>query len=317
MPTAMPPQPPPEFDPVAAFPQFAPLRVAVVDQDWPAVDAFFGHLTDATAYGFAAQIVADTDGAEVFLERAAADAPDSVLGRLLLGKRLVQVGWGIRSDSRANRVSRVQFAAFHEHLRRAEQLLIDVTAREPHGAVGWTARLPTAMGLELGQAEARRRYDHAVRHHPHHLSAQAALLQQLCPKWGGSWEEMRAFARDCMLAAPEGALNGVLVAEGHLERWLDLGRGEKGAAYLREPQVQQEIMTAAARSVLHPDCRSGPAWPIAHGAFALIHSLVGNYPAAAHHFRALGQFATRFPWSYAGDPATVFQQYRATALARG
>jgi hypothetical protein len=51
-----------------------------------------------------------------------------------------------------------------------------------------------------------------------------------------------------------GSLSGILVAEGHLERWLDLG-GAKNAGsvqYLRQPHIHREIVEAAAASVMNP-----------------------------------------------------------------
>jgi hypothetical protein len=311
------PLPPPDFDPVAAFPQFAPVRAAVAARDWPAIEAFFAQLANADDRSFACRIAAEVAGSEDFFERVAADPASPILARTMFAARLIEVGWAIRTGYRAEHVTRVQFDAFHGYLRRAEQLIIDSSAREPDIANAWDLRLLTARGLGLGQAEARRRYDRVIRHQPHFLSVQLQLVQQLCPKWSGSWEEMHAFARECMLAAPEGTLNGMLVVEGHIEHSLELGGDELGGTYVREPRVRQEVTEAATRSVLHPACQRGPSWYRAHGMFALYQNLAGNYPAAAVHFRALGNLASQYPWAYLGDPAVEFQRHRARALAKG
>jgi hypothetical protein len=63
---------------------------------------------------------------------------------------------------------------------------------------------------------------------------------------------MHGFARDCLPNAPLGGYQAVLVAEGHLERWLDLTANERDENYLRQPDVLQEIIEAAQASVLHP-----------------------------------------------------------------
>ncbi|GII23813.1 hypothetical protein [Planosporangium mesophilum] len=314
-----PPLPPPNFDPAAASPELARLRNAVAARDWPTISTVFARVdqvTDATLYNSAVWIVAEQTGMEPFLEDLAARETPSTLARTLLACRLIEIGWGIRSNARAPHVSREQFAEFHEYLRRAERILIDVTALQPENLAAWSLRLTTARGLELGQAEARRRYDRAAAHDPNNLPAQRQLLQQLCPKWSGSWEEMHAFANGCMLNAPEGALNAVLVAEGHLERWLDLGRAE-GAKYLNQPQVQQELVAAATRSVLHPSFQPRYGWVLAHSTFAMVFSLAGRHQHAAVHFRALGNLASESPWTYLGDPAQAFQRHRAEALAKG
>ncbi|GAA1897419.1 hypothetical protein [Asanoa iriomotensis] len=69
----------------------------------------------------------------------------------------------------------------------------------------WTARLTTARGLEMGQAEARRRYDRLAALDPHHLPGQRQLLQQLCAKWGWSLEDMHAFATEATSRLSDGA----------------------------------------------------------------------------------------------------------------
>lgn len=148
------------------------------------------------------------------------------------------------------------------------------------------------------------------------LSAQSRLLQQLCPKWSGSWEAVHAFGRECMLSAEPGGLGAVIAAVGHLERWLDLGGGSEGEHYLRRPEVHQEIVEAAGRSVLHPSYRPGYKWLYAHSVFAMALSLIGDHYRAAPHFRALGNRASKYPWAYLNDPAGEFVRHRTAALGR-
>jgi hypothetical protein len=309
--------PAPDFDPGSAYPEIAHLKRAVVAGDGASVDAFFARCADQDSYAFGVRIAGEAAAPEGFLEDWAARETSSTLGRTLLASRLIELGWDIRSSARAQYVSRRQFDSFHEYLRHAERLLIEATALAPDNLAAWTLRMITARGLELGQAEARRRYDRAARTDPNFLATQTQLLQQLCPKWSGSFETMHAFALESMRRAPEGAPNAVLVLEGHLERWLDVGGGDKGRAYLCGDAVQQEITEAATRSVLHPRFRPGYRFAAVHNTFAMVFSLVGNQRAAATHFRALGALATRFPWAYLGDPGRAFRERRATALAKG
>ncbi len=232
----------------------------------------------------------------------------------VLGARLVQVGWGIRTSARAKDVSREQFDAFHAHLRDAEQLLIRATALDPSYDAAWAERLNTVRGLSLGKNEARRRYDRLARYHPHHFTGQARLLQKLCPKWGGSWDEAHGFVRECLLAAPEGSLSGGLVAEAHIEHWSDMNGDDKRAEYLRQPHVHAELVEAAQRSVLHPQFGRPYGWVTVQGAFAALFSLIGDTAQAAAHFRALGNLASEYPWSYLGKPAEEYVRHRDTAL---
>ncbi len=304
----------PSFDPYETLPELVPLRSAAEQGHWPAVQAYFTSLGSAEKVTFAMGLLAETDGVEGMLEKAVADRPADPLPRTLLADRYVRIGWGIRSDLRAKHVSREQFDQFHDWLRRAERILIDVCAEQPGYAPAWTVRLITSRGLSLGQSEARRRYDRLSAHHPHHHPAQMQLLQQLCPKWGGSWDAAHGFAREAAAAAPDGSHAGALVALAHLEHWLDL-EGSEAGAYMRGLPVRDDLRFAAQVSVLHPAYQPGWDGLGAHSAFAMAFSLGGHFEDALPHFTALGDRASDFPWSYLPDPRGAFVKYRKSALA--
>ncbi|MFJ6837007.1 hypothetical protein [Streptomyces sp. NPDC091209] len=308
--------PGPRFDEHDHVPELVPLRKATGKADWDAVQACFEALDSAEKASFASGIVAGTDGIEGFLRRAAARLPGEPLPRTLLADHYVRVGWGIRGRAQAAHVSREQFDRFHGCLERAEQILIEVCGEHPSYAHAWTVRLITARGLELGRAEARRRYDRLCAHHPHHYPAQAQLLQQLCPKWGGSWEAAHGFAQEAVAAAPAGSHSGALVAHAHLEHWLVLD-GASAATYLRDVAVRNDLRRAAQASVLHPDHRPGWYGLGAHNAFAMAFSLGGHHADAAPHFRELGDRPTEFPWHYLPHRTEAFVTYRNKALAKG
>lgn len=122
-------------------------------------------------------------------------------------------------------------------------------------------RLSTARGLELGHAEARRRYDQVSRVVPHLYTAQAELLQQLCPKWGGTFAQAHAFAQECAVAAPPGSLSQLVVIEAHLEHSFAANSDIAAVSYLARPEVREEIEDAVGRSVENSDFRPGISGP--------------------------------------------------------
>ncbi|NLU78999.1 hypothetical protein HCA58_11555 [Micromonospora sp. HNM0581] len=259
----------------------AAVRAALTSGDWPTLH----DLADAQdAHGRTVLVneVADADGVETFLRNTHAGQPDDALAATMLGAHLIRAGWRIRTAKRAQDVSREHFAQFFDHLRQAEQALIEATARHPEDAAAWTQRIISALGLELGQAEARRRYDRLAAGHPHHLPAQRCLLQQYCPKWRGTWDKTYAFARECAAAAPAGAPNAVLVVEAHLEQALDHGNLDTNGEFLRAQRERAEIHDRYA------DCAEMLAWPdgarqlIGHDA-TVLHiepTLFDTHPAA-------------------------------------
>ncbi|MFB7667095.1 hypothetical protein ACFC1R_24655 [Kitasatospora sp. NPDC056138] len=312
-------QPPgqPVYDLYAAFPHLTTLRTAVRQQDWSAVSDFFAALDDDDDVATAARTVADTAGADAFLRSAVAERQEGVdagLARSLLAFRLIRAGWAIRSGYRAQNVSRDQFAQFHDHLRRAEQLLIDAVAMEPGHVLGWYLRLMTCRGLELGQSEARRRYDRLAAYQPHHFQAQGQLLQQLCPKWGGSWKAAHAFGRQCRKNSLPGGLDALITVEAHLERWMELPTGRQHTYWWAEG-VQEELTGAAEASVLHPDHRPNMSWIAARSILAAAFSVCGQHGPAAVHFAELGEFAAEYPWdAMSGRPDALLVRQREAAL---
>jgi hypothetical protein len=301
-------------DPFDAVPGLAPLRAAAWDGDWAATQGFFEEITFPVDVSFAAALLAGVDRAEWYLEKAAKALPADPLPRTLLAERYIHLGWRARGHAPAEYVSWDQVELFHDWLRKAELLLIEVCAEEPSYAPAWTARLATARGLGLGQSEARRRYDRLAEHHPHHVRAQSRLLQQLCPKWGGSWEAAHGFAQECASAAPEGSHAGVLVAEVHIEHCAEL-EGARAREYLRDVSVRDELRRAARASVLHPDHRRDWHWTESHSIFALAFSLGGHLGDAARHFAALGDTVSETFWRNVPDWKTRFTEYRTAASA--
>ncbi|MFG2563385.1 hypothetical protein [Streptomyces sp. NPDC048496] len=307
----------PDFDIASAFPEASWLRQTAAARDWASIRSYVDGLPQGTNRSFAVGILQDVRGVEDWMREVLAAAPEDVLALTVLGAREVRIGWKIRTDAPAENVSRKQFAGLHTHLRQAEQALIRATAIDPAFDAAWAERLTTAMGLQLGQAEARRRYDRLTAHHPHHITGQGRLLQQLCPKWGGSWEAAHGFARECMTGAPEGALSGGMVAEAHMEHWISLN-GRERVEYLRQPHVHAELVEAAERSTLSPHFRPVYAWVTVQGYFAALFSLVGDHARAAACFHSLGNLASEYPWAELGVNATdAYIKHRNSALAKG
>ncbi|MFI1176978.1 hypothetical protein [Streptomyces melanogenes] len=258
--------------------------------------------------------VAETAGVEKWIGRAVEAEPHSALPLLVAGARHVCWGWEARTGARAQHVSREQFATFHDRLRTAEKWLYEVAEREPGWTSPWYALQATGRGLQVGRTTARRRFEAAVRRDPHHLGVHQQRLQQICRKWGGSHEEMHAFARQAALGAPAGSLLGQLVAIAHLEHWLDLDSGED-AAYLRRPEVLKSLREAADRSVLHPEFVRRPGWVQVLNTFAMAFSLTGDKALARACFEATEGKASEFPWYYldGGDPIAAYRKHRTAA----
>ena len=295
-------------DPAAAYPQLAALRSAVEAGDWPRARAILDAASpvERTELIRAAGVARSKRTGDL-LGRALAAVPGDGSAAAMLGFYLIDAGWQIRGNDTANAVGRRQFARFHDKLREAEQVLFPATDHNPYDPALWTARLTVARGLQLGPDEAYRRYQRLAEIDPHHLPAQSQLLQQLCPKWGGTWEQVFGFAHDRARAAPEGAPNPVLVADAHLEHWL----ATAGDGRIRPTG---DVLAAAQRSIFHPAYRREVGWVSTLNTFAMAFSLLGDRESARRAFTMLDGHASRFPWAYLGDPAPSFRRNRALAF---
>ncbi|GAB2756372.1 hypothetical protein [Streptomyces bullii] len=258
--------------------------------------------------------VGDTTGVEGWIAEVVEAEPQAPLPRLVAGIRHISWAWEARTAARAKDVSREQFEVFHDRLRTAERWLYEVAEREPQWTSPWYGLQITGRGLQVGQATARRRFEATVRRDPHHLGAHQQQLQQICAKWGGSHEEMHAFAREAAFGAPGGTLLGQLVAVAHIEHWLDLDSGPD-AEYMGRPEVAASLREAADHSFRHPDFVRRGAWNQVLNTFAMAFSLAGDRAAARECFHATEGRVTEFPWYYmnGSDPAAAYRKQRSSA----
>ncbi|MFD7640837.1 hypothetical protein ACFV4P_09290 [Kitasatospora sp. NPDC059795] len=302
----------PALDPTFGDPELALLIERGAAGDWPGVRAVLEQARDQADLVTMVDLVSDLSGTQVWLAQAVEQHPEDDLALLVAGARQLVWGWEARSNAQAKYVGADQWKVFGERLERAEEQLFEVAERQPDWLGPWYFLQITGRGVSVPKEAAARRFEAAVRRHPHHAASHRQRLQQLCAKWGGSHEEMHAFARASMLAAPEGSPLGELVAYAHIEHWLALDRGED-SRYMCSPAVARSLHEAAERSIWHPDAVRGRTWAGAHNTFAMAFSLCGERQAAHRVFTELDGRVTKSPWGYLGDPVTVYTRRRDAA----
>ncbi|MFG3490317.1 hypothetical protein [Streptomyces sp. NPDC047972] len=295
-------------------PAVARVREAAVAADWATVREVLEARPESENRVELLWAVGDAAGVEQWITRVIDDQPEAPLPKLVAGIRHISWGWEARTGARASQVSREQFEVFHTRLRKAEEWLYETAEREPRWTSPWYGLQVTGRGLQVGQETARRRFEATVRRDPHHLEAHQQQLQQVCDKWGGSHEEMHAFARESAFKAPAGTLLGQLVAVAHIEEWLSLDSGPD-AAYMGRPEVRTSLHEAADHSYRHPDFVRRGGWNQVLNTFAMAFSLAGDRTAAQECFRATDGRVTEFPWYYldGNDPAAAYRKQRSSA----
>ncbi|MFB6888547.1 hypothetical protein ACFCX4_04435 [Kitasatospora sp. NPDC056327] len=301
---------PPVLDLAHGDEELRRLRDLAEAGDWDALGPALAAVGDQAGLTWLLHRISSVEGTEVWLARTVAERPGDTLLLLLAGARQIAWAWEARTGQRSQHVTEEQWRTFGERLETAEEQLLDVAEREPGWLAPWFFLQIAARGASLGRTVATTRFDAAVRRDPGHLASHQQRLQQLCAKWGGSHEEMHAFARTAMLAAPEGSPFGELVALAHLEHWLDLPDGEDHA-YLTGPAVRSSLREAVLRSVLHPAYRRRRDWRATHNAFAMVLALADERELAHAVFATLDDVVTDWPWYYlGGDEAENFRVQR-------
>ncbi|MFC5412682.1 hypothetical protein ACFPMF_25375 [Larkinella bovis] len=129
-----------------------------------------------------------------FIREWVKQVPDSSLANLCNGVVHTQIAWEHRTNQLAHRVTDDQATRFFEHLMVARQSLQKAEFLNPADPTILSALLPVYMGLELPLEESRELFDRLKQLEPTHLGGHIALINSLTPKWGGSIEDMTAFA---------------------------------------------------------------------------------------------------------------------------
>lgn len=295
-------------------PDVARVREAAAAADWASVRSLLEARPESQDRTGLLWAVGDTAGVERWIGDVLKAEPESALALTVAGIRYVSWGWEARTSARAKNVSREQFEVFHSRLRQAEEWLYEAAELEPGWTSPWYVLQVTGRGLEVGQVTARRRFEATVRRDPYHLGAHTQLLQQICKKWGGSHEEMHAFARESVLKAPGGTPLGRLVPDAHIEEWLSLDSGPD-AAYMRRPEVAESLRQAADHSFRHPDFVPEGSGLGLLNSFAMAFSLAGDRAPARECFQATQGRVTESPWDYlnGSDPVAAYRKHRSAA----
>jgi len=240
-------------DPFGGEPRGPVFVAALQAGDWRTAEEMLAGVTTGDEREWFTNILDPVLGRPAGFDAWVETRPGSGAARLVRGAHGVVWAWAARGAGRASTVSRDGWALFHQRLRDADVDLFDAARLDAHDPSPWLHMLRTGRGLRIPKNELRGRYDEAESRCPRGWLHNYQYLQGICAKWGGSHELMFSFARDAAHAAPDGAPVIGLVAAAHFEAWLDLPEGDVKRSYFRRPEVADEIMLHAQRSVFSLD----------------------------------------------------------------
>jgi len=165
----------------------------------------------------------------------------------------IQRAWGQRGGGFANTVTDQGWAAFRDHLKKAEQPLN--TAWQMNSNIAQTAYL--MMRLELGQGRGRAImetwFKRAMALERNYYDAAALMAFYLEPRWYGSEEETLKFGRACVASTNWGGHVPLVLMDTHY----NLARYYKkadSAEYWQRPEVWKDLQSSYEKFFrLNPD----------------------------------------------------------------
>jgi hypothetical protein len=286
------------------------IREQMASGDLRGVQQLFDALTDHAQRAFYASVLSRWPGHPRWLDSWINAAPKCASAYLVRGVHAVH--WA--ADALAGHAPAGGDAQeiFESRMRHAEKNLAAASALAPRDPTPWAFMLASARALRLDPAILRERFEHVQRLGPAHRMAHSFMLQALTPYAGGSHDQMFTFVQDALDTADDGSPLFTLVAEAHVEFWLDLRlAGDPGAdGYFRSAPVRDSIALASASCFDAPTFSAAKDTARNRGYFAFCSFLTGDLGAAGTQFDAIGPYVNELPWAHLGDPVKAFARAR-------
>lgn len=234
--------------------------------------------------------------------------PDSPTANLIRGTFEIHQAWLARGRETADQVTTDGWRIFFARLQKARDFLLQAAEQEPDDPTPYAFLQTVAMGLQLDREYAQIWLNEATRRDPYNMQAHYRHLFLLCKKWGGSHDEMYAFAHATLDKTPVNlTLNTILFVafQEHFFYLLGFDKNIEGAeAFIKNQKVRQESVTvyekclANRRKIEHVS----DYWP--HNVAAWWFYMLRMHKYVRQETKKIGPYFTEFPWSIMyRDPA--------------
>lgn len=228
----------------------------------------------------------------------------SAMASLALGAMVILTGWEIRGNAYAEYVDQAAWAPFMQRMEDADEPLLRAAELDPRWADPFTWLIHAAIGRGEPREVLRGLFERACERDPLHWPTHRKYFNATTDKWGGSHDEMFAFADECSGKAPRGSLLHALVASAFNEYVLAL-RGEPEAASVRSEANAGKVARAlhamldATAGTVAQRLAQDPAIPRSVlNEFAVACYVTGAYPEAKAVIGALRGEIEQLPWAW-------------------
>lgn len=152
-----------------------------------------GTLTDAELYQEFHKLYADDPRNARFFDEWLREYPTSYVARVAQGAYYYRMAWAARGSAFLQDTSALQLFGMQYYLSRARPILLATLKLSPKPYLSTLYLLNVAM-LEGTAAERQHWLAQGLAIDPHNSMLRIRYMTSLEPRWGGSLEEMRAFA---------------------------------------------------------------------------------------------------------------------------
>ncbi len=227
---------------------------------------------------------------------------------MFVGGMRTQWAWRYRGGATGDKVKVDAGVMFYNELAAAIELLDRALEAQPDNVLAQGFRIRTAMG-EGDRDKCKILTERLVQSNDPPIEALGAALQSLCPKWGGSIEQLFDFARDVAPRKNIHPARHALLARAHIETWLNAMMDDDASVrasfekYLTRDDVVREIIDArtAFDTEMADNTRAQKdvfAEQFAHNNFGYALYRASQMKLAASHIDALKDNPAETPWAY-------------------
>jgi hypothetical protein len=242
---------------------------------------------------------------------------DTPIGNLLKGNVAINLAWKARGGGQADTVSKEGWNLFFKHLNYAGRYLLRAGEQDKEDPTPFAFLQTVAMGLQLDHKIAEAWLNEAIKRDATNQQAHFRHLFLLCKKWGGSHEDMFAFARATVKKIPpDSTLNSIiyLAFQENLLYFKAFENNPQSAkALLLDKWVREESIAIYEKSMQKRKKieQVSDYWP--HNVTAWWFLALRIPEVVRQETKKIGPNFTRFPWSiFFRDPADGY--YRATKI---
>ena len=230
------------LDPFLADDDLRSAYRALVDGDWPSLEAFLAN--NPKAWMFRSIVTGDVVGLEPVAFERWVEFQNSPRSRVFLASALLRDAYASSADIAASNVgvaTESEEEHFHQQLNIVEEILFEVVQARPAMADPWVVLLASGRGLGVELEELRKRFESAHSRESFRPDACHEYLQSLTKKWRGSNVATMDLAHWIQAeSSPDSPARAVLPLA-HIEKGV-LEEGKDGLfGYLAKREVADEL----------------------------------------------------------------------------